>query len=109
MTINLRPRGALTMKKSVQAVLCPLIMFFLALMVVSGEATSEKFKEISAPEVKNMIESGKAVVVHVLSGTEYEMQHIPGSINIPIIDMETTTALPRDKTTPLVFYCMGKR
>ncbi len=97
------------MKKSVQAVLWLLIMFFLALMVVSGEATSEKFKEISAPEVKNMIESGKAVVVHVLSGTEYEMQHIPGSINIPIIDMETTTALPRDKTTPLVFYCMGKR
>lgn len=101
------------MKKSVQANLFSLILFFLALMVVSmvvsAEAKSEKIKEISAPEVKNMLESGQAVVVHVLSGTEYDMQHIPGSINIPIIDMANTTALPLDKTTPLIFYCMGKR
>ena len=97
------------MKELFQKALFPLIVFLLALMVVSAEAESEKFKEISAPEVKNMIEGGRTVVVHVLSETEYEMQHIPGSINIPVIDMETTNALPRDKTTPLVFYCMGKR
>jgi len=84
-------------------------MFFLALMTVSAEAESQKIKGISAPEVKNMLESGQAVLVHVLSRTEYEMQHIPASINIPIIDMKTTNALPRDKTTPLIFYCMGKR
>ena len=102
-------KGTSTMKKSVQTALFSLTMFFLPLMAVSAESTSEKFKEISAPEVKNMIESGRAVVVHVLSGTEYEMQHIPGSINIPITHMETTGVLPRDKSTPLVFYCMGKR
>ncbi len=97
------------MKKSIQTALFSLIMFFLPLMAVSAETASEKFTEISAPEVKNMAESGRAVVVHVLSGTEYEMQHIPGSINIPITHLETTDALPRDKSTPLVFYCMGKR
>ena len=97
------------MKKSLRTTLFPLIMLVIALMVVSAEAKSEKFKEISAPEVKNMIEGDQAVVVHVLSGIEYEMQHIPGSINIPITDMDTTKALPRDKSTPLVFYCMGKR
>ena len=97
------------MKKSVQTALFSLTMFFLPLMAVSAESTSEKFKEISAPVVKNMIESGRAVVVHVLSGTEYEMQHIPDSINIPIIDLKTANALPRDKTAPLIFYCMGKR
>ena len=84
-------------------------MFFLTLITVSAEVESQKTKEISAPEVKNMLESGRAVLVHVLSGTEYEMQHIPDSINIPIIHMKTTNALPRDKTTPLIFYCMGKR
>jgi rhodanese-related sulfurtransferase len=97
------------MKTLFQRALLPLIILSLSLVVVSAEAESEKFKEISAPEVKNMIEGGRAVVVHVLSETEYEMQHIPGSINIPVIDMETTNALPRDKTTRLVFYCMGKR
>lgn len=97
------------MKKPIQRTLFLLVMIFLNVMAVSAKAESEKIKEISAPEVKNMLESGQAVVIHVLSKTEYEMQHIPGSTNIPIIDMETTTALPRDKTKPLVFYCMGKR
>jgi hypothetical protein len=102
-------KGTLIMKKSLRTTLFPLIMLVIALMVVSAEAKSEKFKEISAPEVKNMIEGDQTVVVHVLSGIEYEMQHIPGSINIPITDIETSKALPQDKSTPLVFYCMGKR
>ena len=84
-------------------------MFFLAPMALSVEAKPVKVKGISAPEVKEMLESGLAVLVHVLSKTEYEMQHIPDSINIPIINMKTTNALPRDKTTPLIFYGMGKK
>lgn len=67
------------------------------------------YREITAPEVKEMIEGGKGVLVHVLSPIEYEMQHIPGSINIPITDMPTTTSLPKELSTPLVFYCMGTR
>ena len=84
-------------------------MIFLAPVALSAEVASQKIRGISAPEVKEMLESGQAVLVHVLSRTEYEMQHIPDSINIPIIDVKTTNALPRDKTTPLIFYCMGKR
>jgi len=94
------------MKKSVRF---SLILFFLILMTVSVQANPEKIRETSAPEVKNMLENGQAVLIHVLSKTEFEMQHIPESINIPIIHMKTTSALPRDKTTPLIFYCMGKR
>ena len=105
----LNEKGTVDMKKSFRTMPIPLIMLFLILMVVSAGATSEKFKEISAPEVKNMIEGDQAVLIHVLSGIEYEMQHIPGSVNIPITDMGATKALPQDKNTPLVFYCMGKR
>ena len=97
------------MKKPAQRTLLLLVIFFLNVMAISAKAESGTIKEISAPEVKSMLETGQVVVIHVLSGTEYEMQHIPGSINIPIIDMETTNALPRDKNTPLVFYCMGRR
>ena len=97
------------MKRPFQTTLFLLVMIFLTPMAFFAEAGSQKIKEISAPEVKNMLESSRAVLVHVLSKTEYEMQHIPDSINIPIIHMKTTKALPRDKTTPLIFYCMGKR
>ena len=69
----------------------------------------EGWQEISAPEVKSMIEDGNAVVVHVLSEIEYEMQHIKGSINIPIVKISESSKLPGDRNIPLVFYCMGTR
>jgi len=95
-------------KLRLSPVICFAIFLFGA-MIGSAGAKSDGYKEISAPEVKNLIEEQKAVVVNLLSKIEYEIQHIPGSIVIPIIDMETTDKLPEDKNTPLVLYCMGKR
>ncbi len=102
------PTGT-TMKMPVQTILFSTIIFLLTLLTVSAEAAPGKTKEISAPEVKDMLEKNQAVLVHVLSKMEYEMQHIPDSINIPINRMETTDDLPQDKTIPLIFYGMGKR
>lgn len=90
------------------AVIC-FTTFLFAAIAGSPDAKSEEYKEISAPEVKNLIEEGKAVVVNLLSQIEHKIQHIPGSINIPVIAIETTDNLPKEKDTPLVFYCMGKR
>ena len=84
-------------------------IFLFGAMVSSTRAGTEDYKEISAPEVKDMIDKGDAMVIHVLSRIEYEMQHIPGSINIPIIEIKNTDKLPQDKGRPIVFYCMGKR
>ena len=84
-------------------------LFLFVATVGSVGAASDGYKEISAPEAKSLLESRKAVVVNLLSKIEYEIQHIPNSINIPIIDLETTGKLPKKKDTPLVLYCMGKR
>ena len=50
----------------------------------------------------------KAVLIDVRSPDEYLAGHIPGAVNIPA---ERITAekkrLPKDKTTPLIFYCRG--
>jgi rhodanese-related sulfurtransferase len=96
------------MKRAVRNILFPAFLSLLSLAFCST-TEAEKIREISAPEVKNMIESDRAVLVNVLSRIEYEMQHIPNSINIPISDMKTTDNLPEDKATSLVFYGMGKR
>lgn len=64
---------------------------------------------ITAPEVKQMMERDDALLVHVLSRIEFAMQHISGSINIPIDELKTTDQLPLDKTRNLIFYCMGSR
>lgn len=84
------------------------VAILLAVFVSPARAKQEGFKVITAPEVKNMMEQGDAVLVHVLSRLEYEMQHIADSINIPFNKVETTGKLPVDKNTPLIFYCMGR-
>ena len=68
-----------------------------------------KVKEIIAPELKEIMGEGKVVVINVLSRIEYDMRHIPGSISIPFTELKITDSLPEDKTTPLVFYCMGEK
>jgi len=85
------------------------LVYVGALNLTDDARGDEGWQEISASEVKTMIENGDAVVIHVLSEIEYNMQHITGSINIPIIKVKSSKKLPQDKNTPLVFYCMGKR
>ena len=72
-------------------------------------AKTTGYHEITAPEVKKMLSEGNCVLIHSLSKIEFAIQHIGHSINIPVIDMENTSLLPADKSTPLIFYCMGKR
>ena len=81
----------------------------LLVLLLPALTFANDFQEISAPEVKNMLDKGNAKVIHVLSAIEYEIQHITGSINIPVNDLKTSKLLPSDKNTPLVFYCMGHR
>ena len=97
------------MKKTIVATLVCVAFLFIGGNFAFAGSEPEPFKLITAPEVKDLLEEGKVVVVHVLSEIEYGIQHIPASINIPIIKMKTTNKLPKDKDTPLIFYCMGKR
>ena len=70
-------------------------------------AAAGSFKKISAPETRALIEEGKVLVVNVLSRVEFDVQHIPGSINIPINEIEKSDLLPADYSAPIIFYCMG--
>jgi len=97
------------MKRLPLAAFICLTIFLTGWMGGTARTESRTYEEITAPEVKSMIQGGKAVVVHVLSKIEYDMQHITGSINIPIIKVKTSDKLPKDKDTALIFYCMGKR
>ncbi len=81
----------------------------LVILMFSSTAYAEGYHEISAPEVKNMLDNGNVKVIHVLSSIEYKMQHIPGSINIPVIFLKTSMLMPSDKETPIIFYCMGHK
>ena len=59
---------------------------------------------IARAEVQRLLEQG-AQLVEVLPRWEYEEEHLPGTINIPLkeLDRETTAQLKRD--APVIVYC----
>jgi rhodanese-related sulfurtransferase len=60
--------------------------------------------EIDRNDVRRLMEGG-AQLVDVLPAKEYEEEHLPGAINIPLkqLDRQTTVQLRRDQ--PVIVYC----
>lgn len=60
---------------------------------------------IDRDEVQRLLAERQAQLVEVLPAAEYEDEHLPGAINIPLkeLDRETTRAL--DGGRPVIAYC----
>ena len=60
--------------------------------------------EIERKEVCRMVEDG-AQLVEVLPREEYEAEHLPRAMNIPLqqLDRQTTASLQQDQ--PVIVYC----
>lgn len=87
-----------------------LLAFFVIVCITSPAVADVGYKRITAPEIKQLMEKDAgALLVMSLSQLEFELHHIPGSVNIPIDKMENSSLLPTDKGNPLIFYCMGIR
>ena len=61
-------------------------------------------KEIDRKGLRRMVEAG-AQLVEVLPAEEYEEEHLPGAISLPLrrLDAEMSSAL--DKNRPVIVYC----
>jgi rhodanese-related sulfurtransferase len=59
---------------------------------------------VDRDEVQRLIATG-AQLVEVLPSAEFEEEHLPGAINIPLkeLDRETTRQLARNR--PVIAYC----
>ena len=58
----------------------------------------------SVSEVKQLLEQG-AQLVDVLGADEFEHDHLPGAINIPLKLLDATTAARLDRNRPVLVYC----
>jgi rhodanese-related sulfurtransferase len=56
------------------------------------------------PELRRLLDAG-AQLIEVLPEQEYEEEHLPGAINVPLkrLDAESTAQL--DKRKAIVVYC----
>jgi rhodanese-related sulfurtransferase len=55
-------------------------------------------------EVRSLIDGG-AQIVEVLGSEEFEEDHLPGAINIPLRKVETEAGRLLDRSRPVLVYC----
>jgi rhodanese-related sulfurtransferase len=60
--------------------------------------------EIDRTQVRKLVERG-AQLVEVLPTDEYEEEHLPGAISLPLRRLETDAARVLDPTRPVIVYC----
>ncbi len=56
-------------------------------------------------EVRRLVQEGGAQLVDVLPREEYEEEHLPGAINIPLKELDQETAAPLRREEPVIVYC----
>jgi len=61
-------------------------------------------KDIDRDELRRLVDAG-AQLVEVLPRNEFEEDHLPGAINLPLREIETDARTTLDPARPLIVYC----
>jgi rhodanese-related sulfurtransferase len=59
---------------------------------------------IDREQVQQLL-SKDAQLVEVLPQAEYEDEHLPGAINIPLKELDRESVLQLDRAHPVIVYC----
>ena len=59
---------------------------------------------IDRSRLQELVAAG-AQLVEVLPRDEYEDEHLPGAINIPLKELNRETAQQLERSRPLIVYC----
>lgn len=55
-------------------------------------------------EVQRLVKEG-ALLIEVLGEEEFDAEHIPGAISLPLKDLSAKRARTLDKARPVIVYC----
>lgn len=90
-------------------------MFFVCIAIIGLMACSSKsqdpFKNLSADEFEDYIQKDSIQLVDVRTVAEYSEGHIPGSLNINVMDEQFAANADEvlDKNYPIAVYCKSGR
>ena len=86
----------------------PAAVAIVAALAAIPAVAAAQHAVVTADEVLALMKGRKAVVVDARTPAEYRQAHIPRALNLPPEQLKAEAArLPRDRATPLVFYCRG--
>lgn len=86
-----------------------IVLLAIFFVVMFSYASADSFKNITADELKQMLDKKtKLVLVDARSGLEYSQGHIPKAVSIPPEKVGLISKfLPKNKKTLIVIYCRG--
>lgn len=87
------------------------VCVFLFGMIACSSKPKDKFTNLSSDEFERLIEDRNVQRLDVRTVAEYSEGHIPGSININILDDNFSSATDEvlDKSLPVAVYCKSGR
>lgn len=87
------------------------VCVFLFEMMACSSKPKDKFTNLSSDEFERLIEDRNVQRLDVRTVAEYSEGHIPGSININILDDNFSSAADEvlDKSLPVAVYCKSGR
>ena len=59
---------------------------------------------IDRNRVQELVREG-AQIVEVLPEDEFEDEHLPGAVNLPLKELNASTAARLDRARPVIVYC----
>jgi rhodanese-related sulfurtransferase len=59
---------------------------------------------VEADELRSLLDSG-AQLIEVLPEDEYEEEHLPSALSIPLKRLDASTTAGLDRAAPVVVYC----
>ena len=60
---------------------------------------------IDRNELRRLLSDERTQLVEVLPRAEFQEEHIPGAINIPLKELDRETTKQLDRARPVVVYC----
>ena len=60
---------------------------------------------IDGDEVQRLVADERAQILDVLAEDEYEDEHLPGAINIPLKQIDRERVHELDRGRPVIVYC----
>jgi rhodanese-related sulfurtransferase len=61
-------------------------------------------RAVDVTGIRRLLDEG-AQLVEVLPAREYAEEHLPGAINLPLKQLDRTTAQQLDRSRPVIVYC----
>jgi rhodanese-related sulfurtransferase len=88
-----------------RALCLTVLVLVLGLPATGQEADESSVPRISAADLKRAADAGQVLIVDVRDPRSYADGHIPGAINVTLVDIQTQAATLKAAKKPIVTYC----